>query len=109
MTTGNGPSPSGCQAVAKSRTPSRTGMRRRRMAISCTGREPAAGRVSVIGSPSLILDARIEEAIGDVDEEVHRDDQRRPKQDDAHDHGNIEVVERLERQLSDPGPAEDGL
>src|SRR5262245_34901328 len=96
MTIGNGPSPSGCQAVAKSRTPSRMGIRRRLTATSCTGREPDAGRAWVIGVSSLVLDAWIEEAIGDVDDQVHHDDHRGAEEDDAHDHGHVEVVEGLE-------------
>src|SRR5262245_44196709 len=54
-------------------------------------------------------DARVEEAIHQVDGEVHGDEHERREEDRALHDGIVAVVDRLDRQPPDPRPGEDGL
>ena len=52
---------------------------------------------------------RIEQAVDDVDDGVRHDDEERRVHDGRHDHGQVEVLERVVGQLADAGQAEDDL
>src|ERR687893_1357558 len=63
----------------------------------------------ICASATLVPHPGVEDRIEDVDEQVHKHEQRRPVEDDALDHGVIPTVHRLVGDLTDPRPREDRL
>src|SRR4029077_18295085 len=74
---------------------------------------PARVRKCVV-SPStrsrlVVADTRIEEGIGNVHHDIRRHDEKRAKQDRAHDERNVERKDGVDRLLADAGPGEHGF
>src|SRR3954471_21994949 len=79
-----------------------------RTSPSSVRKETRRSRTSSSGA-SANAHARIEEAVDDVDDRVRDDDEERRVHDGRHDHGQVEVLERVVRQLADAGQPEDHL
>src|SRR4051795_818423 len=79
-----------------------------RTSPSSVRKETRRSRTSSSGA-SANAHARIEDAVDDVDDGVGHDDEERRVHDRRHDHGQVEVLERVVGQLADPGEAEDDL
>ena len=71
----------------------------------------AVGRLlDVLGHRSTsVLDAGIDDAVGDVREQVREHDEHRGDQQDAHEDRVVELARRVDRELADARPREDRL
>src|SRR3954463_4621197 len=66
-------------------------------------------RSRTLRSGSGIADARVDDGVEDVDDQVRDDDEERAEQHRALDHREVAVLDRVEREAADPGDVEDGL
>src|SRR5262249_50779344 len=70
-------------------------------------RRSRTSRSAVTGSGGP--DARVEPRVDEVDDGVGHDDEERGVEDGGHDHGQVEVLERVVGQLADAVQPEDDL
>src|SRR5437899_9793026 len=83
-------------------------LHRLRPLISSTGDRLGGKAVTVMG-PSVVPDARIEQAIDQIDGEIGQDDQHAVENGDAHHQRVVAIEGRLDEIAPDPRNAEDLL
>src|SRR4051794_5584399 len=66
-------------------------------------------RSRTLSRGSDIADARVDERVEDVDDQVRDDDEERPEEHRSLDHREVAVLDRVEGKPADPGDVEDAL